>query len=206
MTEIAHSTLALYRETATPAAVDLKQTVESSLELLAKRAKDNGIRLSTEFLGPLIIEAYGGGVRQIVINLVRNAIEASEQNGTVRVCVRPVTDEVLKTDGYHIIVKDSGCGIPESSLPDLFRPFLSTKENGNGIGLWIVKQIVEKHGGAITVQSRTTLPSGTEFTVWLPAIAAPGMLQPVASVTTGEGAVACTRSRNFPLKRMHGSS
>ncbi len=176
VTEIAHNTLAFYRESAAPVQVNLRRAIEGSLELLAKRARDKGVQISTDFSGPLMIEAYEGGVRQIVTNLVRNAIEASEQSGLIRVSAEPATDDVLRRDGYQLTFTDGGCGIPKASIPNLFRPLLSTKQDGNGIGLWIVKQIVEKHGGTISVDSRTSPPSGSEFTVWLPLRFALGML------------------------------
>ncbi len=174
--DIAQNTLALYRESAAPRKVDLRKAIEGSIDLLGKGARDKGVQIATEFSGLLFIEAYDGGVRQILINLLRNAIEASEQNGEIRVSASPALDEATRRDGCQITVKDMGCGIPASAVPNLFRPTISTKQEGNGIGLWIVKQIVEKHGGTIAVESQTAKPSGTEFTVWLPVRFALGVL------------------------------
>jgi signal transduction histidine kinase len=123
------------------------------------------------------VEAHGGELRQVVINLVRNAIEASSESGEVRVSVQPAVDVALASNGYQLTVEDRGSGIPAEFLPNLFRPSSSTKQNGNGIGLWIVRQIVEKHGGAISVETSTIAPTGTKFIVWLPLLFASGSLE-----------------------------
>ena len=75
-------------------------------------------------------------------------------------------------DGYRIVVADNGPGIAEESRPKLFEPFYTTKgEKGTGLGLWVTKQLVGKHGGIIAFRSRcgpTNCQSGTVFSVWLP--------------------------------------
>jgi signal transduction histidine kinase len=188
--EIAHSTLAVYRDTIAPAEVDLEDVVHDSLDLLRMNAIDRSITLTAEVEEDPVIEAYGGEVRQVVINLVRNAIEASKRGGEVRVSVRQAMDDSIASKGYLLIVEDDGSGISADFLPNLFRPSTSTKENGNGIGLWIVRQIIEKHGGTIAVESSTHAPSGTKFTVWLPLLFASGTLQGAAMPLGGAEAVA----------------
>jgi signal transduction histidine kinase len=179
--EISHSTLAVYRQNALPAEVDLRDIVHGSLELLRTRALERGIRLTTHADGltaiKATVEAYGGEVRQVVINLVRNAIEASASGGEVRIFIQAAVDEGLGSDGYHLIVEDDGCGIASDFLPMLFRPSTSTKPNGTGIGLWIVRQIIEKHGGTIRVESQTIAPTGSRFIVWMPRLFASGTLE-----------------------------
>ena len=67
-------------------------------------------------------------------------------------------------------IGDSGCGIPPENMNAIFEPFFTTKgEKGTGIGLWVIKGIVEKAGGKIAVRSSTTGKKGTCFTIFLPA-------------------------------------
>lgn len=98
-------------------------------------------------------------MQKVVLNLIVNALEATEGNG-------PVTVTVGEGSGPFFRVADRGCGIAEDFLrTDLFTPFRSTKKKGLGIGLYQCRQIVEAHGGWIEVES--VLGEGTTFTVWL---------------------------------------
>lgn len=99
-------------------------------------------------------------LQKVALNLMLNAVEATEGN-------RPVQVEVGEQELPYLRVIDQGCGIPDAYLQHvLFTPFMSTKKHGLGIGLYQSKQIVEAHGGSIEVISK--LDHGTEFTVWLP--------------------------------------
>lgn len=99
-------------------------------------------------------------MHKVALNLLLNAVEASDGKGAVMV-------EVGSAGEAFIRVTDEGCGIPEEFLRrHLFSPFKSTKKNGLGIGLYQCKQIVEAHGGRIEVES--TVGAGSIFTVWLP--------------------------------------
>ncbi len=103
-------------------------------------------------------------IQQVVLNLLNNAIDAIDQNGTVTVSTRYHE----KTDEVEISVADTGKGIPESNLSKIFDPFFTTKEvgKGTGLGLSISYTIIEKLGGRITVQSK--VGEGTVFTILLP--------------------------------------
>jgi signal transduction histidine kinase len=175
---ISHTALAFYRQSTAPSRVNLRSIIQSAMDLLASAARAREVTLVADLNGDSCIEAYEGGVRQVVLNLLRNAIEASERNGVVRITAEPATDAALDRPGYRIIIADQGRGIPEAMQPNLFRPAPSSKPEGNGIGLWIVRQIVDKHGGSITVHSQTAEPSGTEVTVWFPTRFALGVLDP----------------------------
>lgn len=112
----------------------------------------------------VIIEADREELQKVTLNLMLNAVEATEGN-------TPVTVEVGENGGPFIRVKDEGCGIPEAFVQHvLFKPFTSTKKQGMGIGLYQSRQIVEAHGGRIEVESR--IDQGSEFTVWLPKTSA----------------------------------
>ncbi len=99
-------------------------------------------------------------MKEVLLNLGQNALQAMEGEGTLRFVARPVPE------GLEILVQDTGPGIPSSSLPDIFKPFFSRRPDGTGLGLAICKDIVEAHGGRITV---TSLPRvQTTFRIILP--------------------------------------
>lgn len=112
----------------------------------------------------VIAEADREELQKVALNLMLNAVEATDGNTPVRV-------EVGENGSPFIRVKDEGCGIPEAFRQHiLFKPFSSTKKQGMGIGLYQSKQIVEAHGGRIEVES--SIDHGSEFTVWLPKMQA----------------------------------
>ena len=107
--------------------------------------------------------------RQVLSNLVVNARDSMGKGG--RLVIR--TRDVRASDGVHgsvnIVLGDTGCGIPRDMLQSMFEPFVSTKgEKGTGLGLWIVKGIVENHSGGIRVRSRQG--QGTVFKLSFPIV------------------------------------
>jgi signal transduction histidine kinase len=140
--------------------VDLVAGLESTVRILATRLK--GIRLDRDFEPGLPqIEAYGGELNQVWANLMDNAAQALDGNGTIR--LRAATGR----DGVLVSVEDDGPGIPQNVLPRIFDPFYTTKPfgSGTGLGLHIAYTIVRRHRGRIHVDSR---PGRTIFTVELP--------------------------------------
>lgn len=138
--------------------------VDDVLRLFAGKIRNRQITMKIE--GPRELELQGviGQVRQVLANLISNAIDASPLGGKVIVKVL----ESPREGGFA--VKDNGPGIPESLRTQLFQPFFSTKGDlGNGLGLYISKEIVERHGGRIEVDS--SHEKGTTMTVWLPRVA-----------------------------------
>jgi signal transduction histidine kinase len=101
----------------------------------------------------------------VLANVISNAIDASPLGGKVRI------DILHEGDRVGFAIRDQGPGIPEALRAQLFQPFISTKGDlGNGLGLYISKEIVERHGGRIDVESNEN--RGTTMTVWLPASSA----------------------------------
>ncbi len=101
-------------------------------------------------------------IRQVLLNLYLNAIEAMENEGALSVELRQDDD----TGRFRIIVSDSGTGIKNEDLPHLFDPYFTTKPSGTGLGLAIVHKIIESHGGEISVESR--YGEGATVTIRLP--------------------------------------
>ena len=99
-------------------------------------------------------------LKQVFINIMVNAIQAIGRNGKLTVYIEPVDERV------KIAFEDTGCGIPHEKLRDIFNPFMTTKEDGTGLGLPMAQRTVEEHGGTLEVQS--VLGEGSTFTIYLP--------------------------------------
>jgi len=144
-------------------ALDLRQTIEENLEIFQERLAQHRIKVETTFAASCP-PVFGDPdqMSQVVINLVMNAIHAIPEGGHLHVGLSPGGDMVTLT------VADTGHGIPPDLVSKVFDPFFTTKEfgKGTGLGLTVVKGIVEEHQGAITVDSEPG--KGTTFTIHLP--------------------------------------
>ncbi|MFQ5950363.1 MAG: PAS domain-containing sensor histidine kinase, partial [Nitrospiria bacterium] len=107
------------------------------------------------------IEIDPDQIRQVLLNLVCNAMDAMPQGGKLRISARLISEGEIE-----IRLSDTGVGIPPQNIMKLFQPFFTTKEKGTGLGLAISYRIVQGHGGSITAKS--TLGSGSEFIIKLP--------------------------------------
>jgi two-component system, NtrC family, sensor kinase len=103
--------------------------------------------------------------QSVIINMIINALDATQAGGTITVSSRWSSSEPA---GVEIRVEDTGCGIDPSDMQRLFDPFFTTKEvgKGTGLGLSVSAGIVDRHGGSISV--RSTLGEGSTFVIWLP--------------------------------------
>ncbi len=107
-------------------------------------------------------------LRQALVNLVRNGIEAARGSGVVpRVTVSGTIEELAGRDWQRIRVADNGPGMPERDLPKIFLPFFTTKSEGTGLGLAVVQKIALQHGGSIEARNQAA-GGGAEFLLWLP--------------------------------------
>jgi signal transduction histidine kinase len=115
-------------------------------------------------------------LRQVVVNLVSNAIDAIPpgNNGHITVHIADGHHPVTHVEGVRLTLSDTGSGIEPENLKRLFQPFFSTKrEEGTGLGLWVTYGIITQHGGTIRVRSRVTgVKRGTVFSVFLPRLGA----------------------------------
>jgi len=136
--------------------------VQELLDLIAPRAAQGRVQLrSTLAPGLPAIQADPKLLRQALLNLLINALEAMPQGGELIVQTAP------DAAGVQISVTDTGVGIPDHQLGKIFDLFFSTKEGGSGLGLATTRRIIQLHGGSIAVQSE--VGKGTHFTVKLPA-------------------------------------
>lgn len=158
---ISRSTLSFFRETREPETVDLSAVTESVRFLIAPILKEHRASLRVEVKGNVTIQALPGETRQVLLNLLRNACEATARPDTIiQVRITGYTETV----GVEVI--DEGIGIQPDDLAALFQFGRSTKgAKGNGLGLWAVRQILTRHGGTVEVQS--TLGAGARFAlIW----------------------------------------
>jgi signal transduction histidine kinase len=165
---ISRTTLSFFRQSNEFEATDLYAAAESVQFLLHNRLKKHGVTLQILATGDTTVEALPGESRQVLLNLVRNACEASSaDHGSVTVTLTG------KPSGVEITVADRGTGIDPAILPQLFTFGVSTKgDKGNGMGLWAAKYILTRHGGDIRVAS--TPGEGTTFTLWWPRVCKAG--------------------------------
>jgi len=144
----------------------LKKLLEEASALALVGAKDRGVRV-TYALAPELdaVLADKVQVQQVVLNLVRNAIEAMEQSSHRELTIATERD----SDGMAVVkVADTGTGIAPEVLDQLFQPFITTKSQGLGVGLSISRTIVESHGGRIWVEPNPA--GGTIFRFSLRAV------------------------------------
>jgi signal transduction histidine kinase len=161
---IARQTLSFFRDTPRPQAKDLVPLVDTALRYHTAILEEKRIQVRKEMPDMLIGSVYPGDFLRLVSNLVRNSAEALPVGGML--CLRL---RALGTNG-RLTVADNGPGIPPRIRARLFEAFQSDKaEAGNGLGLWICKTIVEKHGGQIHWRSSTEGKGrGTAFSVSIP--------------------------------------
>ena len=139
---------------------DLNETVGESLALMAGVMESRGVTLVTA-LDPALppVPHDAGRIKQVLLNLLKNAIEAMDAGGTVSVAT------AMAGARARVRVADTGSGIPEVMRDRVFDPFCTTKESGTGLGLTVCQRIVEDHHGDIRF---ATSAEGTTFTVELP--------------------------------------
>jgi PAS domain S-box-containing protein len=165
--EITNQTLAFHRVDTTRSQVSLRSLVDSALRLYESRAAGRSIDLKNEIEPSLLVHASPGQLRQLVSNLVSNALDSMEKGGTLLIHAELANAE--RGEEVHIIFTDTGHGIEPSHLKRIFEPFFTTKRDvGTGLGLWVSKRIVADHDGRLLVTSNTNGEAGTTFTVVLP--------------------------------------
>ena len=167
---IARNTLGFYRANSARSAVNVGALLDQVVSLYSRKLQENSIQVATRYSPDPEVMANEGELRQVFSNLLSNAIDACSDGGRIYLRIRQRRPPAGKP-GLIIAVADSGAGIDPEHLPRLFEPFFTTKATvGTGLGLWVTKTIVQKHGG--TIRMRTLRGRGTVFQVFLPAEAA----------------------------------
>jgi signal transduction histidine kinase len=174
VTQISRAMLGLYRESKAPVVVDLKEMLQETLLLLERRLTDMGVAISTDMPKPIAVAAFPAELRQVFTNLITNAAEAAGSGGAIKISITPRTAGVDAAGqkmqaGATVTITDNGAGIAEDVQSHLFQPFFTTKgEHGTGLGLWVSRGIINKHGGTISLESDTSEAAhGTVVKVFL---------------------------------------
>jgi len=173
VSEIVTQTLRFYREPSKPSLVRINEVVDSALILYQGRLDHAGIEVERDFRESSSILAMAGELRQVVLNLIGNALDAIGHDGRLKIRIANTHEHRNGARaGIRLTVADNGSGIPAEIRRTLFEPFVSSKgDRGTGLGLWISSQIIARHGGRIEVKSSARPPSaGTVFSVFLPLV------------------------------------
>lgn len=142
---------------------DLRRVLSQMLTFIYSEAEAHGIRIHHEFdNGFPNCEVDLREVKQLFLNLLKNAMEAMPDGGELCIRMYPVVGK----DAVRIDISDTGTGIGEVELRSIFKPFYSTKPDGTGLGLSFCQRVIEKHGGKISVESK--LHKGSTFSVIFP--------------------------------------
>ena len=168
---ISNQTLRFHKQSSNPRAVTCEDLFESVLSIYQGRLVNSHVRVEKDRCSLEEIECFDGEIRQILNNLVGNAIDAMHPGGgRLIVRSRRSTDWVTGRKGVTLTVADTGVGMPQAVLKKVFEAFYTTKGiGGTGLGLWVSNEIVHRHHGALRVRSSTKEGrSGTVFTLFLP--------------------------------------
>lgn len=174
LVSIAGQTLAPHRQPKLPVVTSVAKLLDDVLATFAAKLMASKVAVRREYEGDGEVTIFPSELQQVFTNLVGNAIDAMDKGGgELTVGVRKYAADVI------VSVADTGCGIPEQDRESIFNPFFTTKgDKGTGIGLFVIKGLLNKLGGSIELESSTKPgESGTKFTVHLPATKAEARTQ-----------------------------
>ncbi len=175
VSHLTKQTLGFYRETKGADTIRLSSIVKALLSVFGSRIRNKKIVVETEVKSDPEISAVPGEIRQLIANLLSNSIDAVDKGGRIKVRISHAQAwDSERTAGVRLTIADNGPGIPPDIRPRLFEPFVTTKKDiGTGLGLWVCKSIVERHGGKIHLKSSTgNGRTWTAFSVFLPTVPA----------------------------------
>ena len=168
---IARQTLGFYRDTGLPEPVKVTTLVSDVLALYAKRIDSKGIQVRLRLEPEIELMGSSGEIRQVISNLLSNSIDALPSGGTIDIRLRRAVQGSTGVQGVRLTVADNGPGIPCELRGRIFEAFFTTKQDvGTGLGLWVTRSLVEKHGGTIALRSDIRADRhGTVFSIFFPA-------------------------------------
>jgi signal transduction histidine kinase len=143
--------------------MDINELLHAMQPLIMSDAIKNGIELEYNLCNSVeSLELNPKEIRQLVLNLARNGIDAMKPKGILKIST------VKVTDGIKLTIQDNGTGIDQQILNKIFEPFYTSKKNGTGLGLSVCRNIVKGHNGEIAVESE--VDKGTTFTIFFPRV------------------------------------
>jgi signal transduction histidine kinase len=169
VTEITLQTLRFHRQQSRPSETEMAELLRTVMALYTGRLLVRDIRIEMKLIDSPLVLCLEGEIRQVVNNLIRNALDAMGGGGRLLIRLHPQHDWKDGRRGVRLTIADTGEGISPRIMAHLFEPFQTTKElTGTGLGLWVSKGIVEKHGGYLLTRTRLGPGHGTVFSMWLP--------------------------------------
>ena len=169
---IANQTLRFHKQSSSPQEISGDQLIKSVLSLFQSRFVNSGIQVEERKRATLAVRCFEGEIRQVLSNLVSNAIDAMQPLGGGRLLLRSHAGREWRTGrpGLVITVADTGSGMPAAVANRVFEPFYTTKGiSGTGLGLWVSNEIVQRHQGTLRFRSSEKKGrSGTVFALFLP--------------------------------------
>jgi PAS domain S-box-containing protein len=172
VSEITQQTLRFYKQSTLPVTVGLGEAMDSVLVLHHGKVHSAQVEVLRRYRQPAEVLAMSGEIRQVLANLVGNALDAMPQGGRLYLRVAPSQGWRTGKPGIRLVCADTGSGMEKGVQRRIFEAFFTTKEaTGTGLGLWVSAEILAKHGATVQVRSRTAAagrPSGTVFMVFFP--------------------------------------
>lgn len=174
LNRIAHitaSTLGFHRQSARLVKTDIHEMLENVLSLFEGRLTSNSITVIRRFDASSQISVFESEMQQVLGCIIANAIDAMLANQSGRLLIRTAfaRERATGREGVFVTIADNGVGMDRHTSRDIFEPFFSTKSTPRtGLGLWVSRGILEKHGGSIRLRSRTGRRSGSTFRIFLP--------------------------------------
>ena len=172
VSRIVKQNLSYYRVGAIARELNLAGLVGESLQVFREKFERAGVELKLNLRNGRPVLGFSDEIRQVIDNLLSNAVEAMPKGGRLTVSVRDSFDwNHRQRKGVRLTIADSGYGIPKNARSRIFEPFFTTKaEKGNGLGLWVLQGIVSKHEGSLSIRSSDSKGrSGTLVSVFLPS-------------------------------------
>jgi two-component system, NtrC family, sensor kinase len=169
--QITRQSLTFSRETSAPSHVQLSELIDEVLGLHSRRISDKGLRIVRQYQANDPVSVLPGEIRQVLSNLISNAIEATAPRGRIVIRIRPSRRwSEHGRRGLRLSIGDNGSGIPEDIRSRLGEPFFTTKgQGGTGLGLWVTQSILSRYGSDLQLRSSVSSERhGTVFSVFLP--------------------------------------
>ena len=167
---IANQTLRFHKQASKPQAISCVELFSTVLSIYEGRLRNSNVTVEKRKRALQQIVCFAGDVRQVLTNLVGNAIDAMPTGGRLLIRSREATDWTTGREGLVLTIADTGCGMDSATLEQIFEPFFTTKGiGGTGLGLWVSQEVVARHHGALHVRSsHREGSSGTVFALFLP--------------------------------------
>jgi signal transduction histidine kinase len=170
VSHITTHSLRFYREPTKAAPMRVSEIIDSVVSLYQGRLRQGGIEVQLQYRDDCEYVGFSGELRQVLANLIGNALDAMRHGGRLRLRVHCSRNYATGAPGLRILVADSGHGMSPETRHLAFEPFFTTKEAvGTGLGLFVSKELIEKRGGKIALKSSPRVGrSGTVFSIFLP--------------------------------------